>query len=134
MSFSNILNLTYWFSQPNTATKEVYWIWVGGLLALVAVGIFSLVVKMYLKDRSLNIFLEKLSSLGLTMGIFGFLFFFFRQQNVFLLGYRFWFLFWFLLLALWFYRIMNYYFKRIPQIKTEQEERMRKEKYLPGKR
>lgn len=131
MNFSNFLKSEYWFSQPSPAVKEVYWVWVGGLLILVAIGIFSLVAKMYLKDKTLNTFLDKLSSLGLTTGILGLIFFFFRQQNVFLLGYRMWFLLWGILFLVWAIKVLKYYFKRIPEIKSEQQERMRKQKYLP---
>lgn len=131
MEFGNLFTFSYWFSQPLPAEKEAYWIWVLILLAITAVGFGCLIYKNYIKDKGLSLVLEKASNLGLTIGVIGIMLFFFRQQNIFFLGWRFWFLLWFVGLIIWKARIVRFFLKRVPEIRSEQADRERKEKYLP---
>jgi hypothetical protein len=132
MSIRNLLYLSYWFKQPVIATRSVYLVWLFGLLVMVAVGIACYVWRRYAATKILNGVLEKIGNLASTMGITGLVFFFFRQQSVPFLGWRFWFLLWGIIVIAWAGRIIKYIVKRVPEIKAEQEAKARKEKYLPA--
>lgn len=132
MSFSNLFKGGYWFSQPIPAENASYQVMVGVLLVLIAIGFVSLFVRYYRKpQKAYSILLQKTGNMNLTMGIIGFALLFMRQQSVPLFGWRIWFLFWGIIFVIWDYKIAQFYFKRIPEIKRFEEEKARKEKYLP---
>lgn len=133
MSFSNLLYLSYWFSQPRVARGNVMWFWVLFFLALVFVGIVLKVIRAYKKDTELKTVLRRFGNVGLTMGFLGLLWLFFRQERVTFLSWRFWLLFWLIIMAFWLSSAIRYTFKRLPEIKREKWERETREKYLPKK-
>lgn len=131
MSFANLFYSSYWLKQPVIASRSIYYIWLGGLLVLVAAGLASLISERFIQSSVNKKILSKFGDLLSSMGIAGLILFFFRQQSVPLLGLRFWFLFWVVIFAIWLAKILKYIILRVPEIKIEQTEKARKEKYLP---
>jgi phosphotransferase system glucose/maltose/N-acetylglucosamine-specific IIC component len=133
MRLANLFYSTYWFKQPVVATKSAYFIWLIGLLAVFAVGLGALIASSAAKSNLNKTILRKFGDLFSNMGIAGLLLFFCRQQSIPLFGLRIWFLVWGIVFAIWLGFVLKYLFKRVPAIKLEQEEKARKEKYLPAK-
>lgn len=131
MNVKNLFYYSYWFSQPNLASKGVELLYLVILLAMVLGGIVALIVRRQTVMPAMQNLLNRYASCGITMGLAGLLLFYFRQQHVFFLGWRFWFLLWFVILAIWLYRLISYHVKRIPFIKAAHAERVAKEKYFP---
>ncbi len=131
MNLKNLFYFSYWFSQPNLTSKSVETLYLVILLALVLAGIVALIVRRKSVMPAMQNLLSRYASCGITMGLVGLMLFYFRQQHVHFLGWRFWFLLWFVLLAIWLYRLISYHVRRIPLIKAAHEQRVAKEKYLP---
>lgn len=133
MNIKNLFDIYYWFREPYSATGLSLWLLVGGFLFLILSGIALQISAQYVKAKTQSVLLKKISSLGLTMGILGLLWMFFRQERVAFLAWRFW---WIILAAAsawWVYKIIWYATKRAPALKIEQEKKERMEKYLPGR-
>lgn len=131
MSIRNFFYSSYWFSQPVIANRWVFWVWLLMLLAILAGGVAALIVKKSTEEKVMARIWQRVGNLGISMGLAGLLFFFFRQQSAYFLGWRFWFLGWAIVLAAWGASILKYYLKRVPEIRVEQAARLQKEKYLP---
>lgn len=131
MSLSNLFYWSYWFSQPRIARGEVLWFWVLFFLVLVLAGLILKIVRVYQEDTIIKNVLRKFGNIGLTMGLLGLLWLFFRQERIPFFAWRFWLLFWIFVLALWLPQTIRYAFKRLPEIKKEKWEREMREKYLP---
>lgn len=133
MNFKNLLEGSYWFSQPAPALGGVEKVYLGILLGLVFAAIVVLIMRRRQTINAVRLVMLRYASLGFTMGITGLLLFWFRQERVFFLGWRVWYGIWFVILAIWLYKLLYYTFKRIPVIKAEHAERQQREKYLPKK-
>ena len=131
MSFSNLFYSTYWLKQPVIAINKVYYIWLVVLLVLTGTGLVCLIAERFTEKGINKKILDKFGDLSSSMGIAGLIFFFFRQQSVPLLGYRIWFLLWAIVFVAWLGSILKYLFMRVPEVRAEQAEKARKEKYLP---
>ncbi len=131
MSIKNLFFSSYWFSQPGAAESWVRGVWIGLLLALVLVGIILLFVRRYQQAKALRLVYSRFSTCLIVMGMLGLMWFYFRQEQVLLLGWRFWVIPWFVVLAIWLAKIIRYVVKRLPQIEIENREREQREKYLP---
>lgn len=134
MSIRNLFYWSYWFQQPYIARDLVLWIWLVGFLGLVLAGLVVLFIKPYRLDNAEQRLLGRFSSCFLTMGILGLVWFFFRQERVVFLAWRFWLLIWFAVLLVWLVKNIRYAVKRLPQIKAEHATRAAQEKYLPGQK
>ena len=75
--------------------------------------------------------LKRLGSLGVTMGLLGFLYLFFAWQRAVLLGARFWLLVWLLTTLVWLFFILKYLLMVVPAKRREIDQRRRFEQYLP---
>lgn len=131
MRLSNLFYYTYWFKVPVIATGAVYWTMLLVLIGLVALGLAASAARKVFEEKSLGKLAQKINNFGVAMGLSGLVLFFFRQQSAPVLGWRIWFLVWGVFSIIWVVKILLYYFKRVPQIKSEQSERREKEKYLP---
>lgn len=131
MSLRNFLYGSYWFLQPDPAKGRVIAFYVVILLVLVLAGIVAMIVRQREKIKSVRLLYQRVGAFGFTMGLSGLLLFWFRQKEVFFLGWRLWYALWLVIALIWLYRLLHYAFKRIPVIKAEHEERALKEKYLP---
>ncbi len=134
MSLRNLFHSSYWFSQPELATHAVRWFWIVLFLTLILAGLVLLFLRRHQEAKALQAVFAGLSRCTLTLGILGLLWFYFRQERVLVLGWRFWLLLWVVVLAIWLGRILWYAVKRLPQIKAENKERENREKYLPKKK
>ena len=101
MSFSNLLDWNYWMSQPFMAIGWVKWFWLLFFFGLILAGLVMRLWRTYLVDNLVKEVLRRWSNLGVTMGIFGLLWFFFRQERAIFLAWRFWLLLLILISAWW---------------------------------
>lgn len=133
MAIDNIFHLSYWFYQPFTARGLSLWIFIGGFLLLVMAGLIFKMLVYYKEDKITRELLRRFGNFFFTLGFFGLVWMFFRQERVAFLAWRFWLLVWVLILVWWLAGIARYAVKRVPEIRKEQEERERIAKYLPKK-
>jgi hypothetical protein len=146
MNIANLIKFDYWFSQPFTARGFALWMLVGGFLLFIVAGLVFKILSQYTTPRpspnrggaeggvrSKKLVLKRVGSLGITMGFFGLIWMFFRQERVAFLAWRFWLLLWLAVTVFWAYRLVRYVLKRIPEIKAEEERRASIEQYLPKK-
>lgn len=133
MNITNLIKLDYWFSQPFTARGLTLWLLVGVFLLLIVKGLVLKIVSQYKDDKFKKLFFKRFGSFDITMGFFGLMWMFFRQERVAFLAWRFWMLLWSIVAIIWIYRLARYVIKRIPEIKAEEEKRVSIEKYLPKK-
>lgn len=131
MSFSNLWYASYWFGQPAPAAKVSLVLWLVLLLGSVLASLILLFLRYYTSERTRYLVYSRWSNFLLTMGVVGLFLFFFRQSHVVLLGWRMWFLPWFVVSAVWLYRLIAYTFKRVPTIKVEQALQARQARYMP---
>ena len=132
MNFSNLFKMDYWFSQPYSAYGFTFWAFVIFFLVLILLGIVLYILLSSKKDRTGRLVMKRTGNFGMTMGLLGLLWMFFRQESVVFLAWRFWLLLWVLMAVWWLARILEYIVKRIPQIKKEKEARHKMQKYLPN--
>ena len=88
-------------------------------------------ISKYSENKINKIVERRFSGFGCTMGLWGLVWMFFRQENIALLGWRFWLMLWLVIVLWWLARIMRYVVKRVPEIKKEKEEIEKLAKYLP---
>jgi hypothetical protein len=133
MNFSNILDWSYWFYQPFIARGTVMWIYVGIFLGGVLVGLVLKILTQRAKEKYAKKLLNSFGTIGLTVGLTGLLWLFFRQERVPFFAWRFWLVVIFGL-AIW-RLVVHIVFmaRRLPAIKNEHADKEAKEKYLPGK-
>lgn len=131
MNITNLFSWHYWFSQPFMARGVALWILVCGFLFFIIAGLVLKIIAQYVGAKPAKTLLRRFSTLGVVMGFLGLIWMFFRQERVAFLGWRFWWLVWLGFLAWWVIRTGYYIFKRLPQLKMEQEKKERIEKYLP---
>lgn len=131
MNITNLFQLDYWFSQPFTARGSALWLLVGGFLLFIVLGLVFKIISQYQQNKFNKLVLKRFGSLGITMGFFGLVWMFFRQERIAFLAWRFWLLLWVVVILIWVYRLARYALKRIPEIKAEEERRVNVEKYLP---
>jgi len=130
MNFKNLFYLDYWLSQPAVAKGTALWLLVGGFLLLIAVGLILRILVAYRQDKLDKIMLRRFGAFGMTMGLLGMMWMFFRQERIPFLAWRFWLLLWLLVAVWWLIRILEYIIKRVPVIRKEKISKEDKEKYL----
>jgi len=131
MNFMNLLDLSYWFHQPFIARGTTMWIWVMIFLIAVFGGLVLKFIQQRLTEKYQKKMVNSFSNLGLTCGLVGLLWLFFRQEQVPFLAWRFWLLF---LIGYALYEIiknLKFTFTRLPAIRAEHAEKAVKAKYLP---
>lgn len=134
MNLKNLLDWSYWFYQPFTARGGVMWFFVILFLALVLFGLTSKITRLYSQDKWYKEILRRIGNAGITMGLLGLLWLFFRQERVTFLAWRFWLLLWFVVSVIWLVKIVVYLVKRVPVIRQEAIKRSELNKYLPDKK
>ena len=133
MNLMNFFNLSYWFSQPDPALGFTKWFLVLSFLGLVLVGLVLRILLVKQKDKIIKDIYRRLSNIGFTIGVFGLLWMFFRQESVVFLAWRFWIIVIGFSFALLLIKVLNYIFKRVPKIKEENQKRLERQRYLPGR-
>lgn len=131
MHLSNLLTFSYWFNQPFMARGAAFYLLVIVFLVLTLFGLLSKIIRIYRDKNWQKEWLRRSGNFGLTMGLLGLLWFFFRQTDVFFLAWRFWLLLWLTGSFFWVYRLVWYLIVRVPKIKIESQSRAVQEKYLP---
>jgi len=132
MSLLNLFKLNYWFAQPFPALGWIKWTWVLLFLSFVILSVVFIFLRQYKsKDKFIKKVYTKSANLFLSVGLLGLLWMFFRQEKVPFLSWRFWLLLLVLILGFGLYRILHYFFKRLPQIKEEKIRQENIKKYIP---
>ncbi|MFH1292360.1 MAG: hypothetical protein ABIH87_04170 [bacterium] len=132
MAFKNLFYINYWFAQPFSVHGLTFWLFICIFLFLIAVGLVLRIWAQYVQDRSIKLIFRRFASFGMTMGLFGIIWTFFRQERVIFLAWRFWMLVWLLVSVWWMIDILKYVLKRLPVIKKEKQEKEQMGKYLPN--
>jgi len=130
MNFTNLFRMDYWFSQPFSAHGVIFWIFTVFFLALILGGIISRIICQYKKDKTDKVILKRFSNFGMTLGLLGIVWLFFRQEKVTFLAWRFWLVLWLVVAVWWLAKILEYIVRRVPQIKEEKQEKQKRNKYL----
>jgi hypothetical protein len=133
MNLKHLLDWSYWFYQPFTAQGGVMWFFVIFFLALVLFGLSAKITRLYQMDKWYKEILRRVGNAGITMGLLGILWLFFRQERVAFLAWRFWLLLWTVCAIIWLVKIVRYLLKRVSTIRQEEQKRSSLNKYLPGK-
>lgn len=133
MHIKNLLDWSYWFYQPFTARGGAMWFFVILFLVLVLFGLTAKIARLYGQDKCYKEIFRRAGNAGITMGLLGLLWLFFRQERVAFFAWRFWLLLWLVGAIIWVVKIVMYLVKRVPAIKEEQAKRSAMDKYLPGK-
>lgn len=135
MQIQNVLKGSYWFYQPFIAVGAVRWFWIVSFLVMILAGLIAKIVRVSNDKLSggTKEVLRRGGNLLITMGCLGWLWMFFRQQQVAFLAWRFWLLLWVVIFVWQAVKIAIYATKRLPVISTEQAKRDLQAKYLPKK-
>jgi amino acid transporter len=131
MSIKNFFYSSYWLSQPLIARGALAWVWFGFFASIVLAGIVLFVLRQYEKDSLKKEVYKRFGVIGLTMGMLGLVWFFFRQERIPFFSWRFWLLPWLPITAWWVYRVIHFTTKRVPVIRAQQLQKSIKDKYLP---
>lgn len=133
---SSLLSPRYWFDlTPTSLTGLTERILLVFFLVVFAVGLFFRLIERRKRfDRFKSRAWQRLSRVGLTMGVFGWLILFFGFEQIRLFGARFWFLFWLISVLVWLFFIWRDYYRVAPRERRLEEQRRQREKYLPRKK
>lgn len=133
MQIQNILKGSYWFYQPFIAVGAVKWFWIVSFLVMILFGLVAKIVRVANDKLSggTKEVLRRAGNLLIIMGCLGWLWMFFRQQQVAFLAWRFWLALWVILFVWQAVKIIYYATKRLPLISDEQAKRDLQAKYLP---
>lgn len=134
MRILNIFKSAYWVRQPVPAAGLVKWFWVFGFLGLVLAGLILYIVRQKTKDKITKEIYRRFANLGLTIGIFGLVWTFFRQEMIPILGMRVLLILLGIIFAFWLYKVLKYTIYRAPKIRKENLEREALNKYLPNRK
>ncbi len=125
---------SYWFSQPSVATGISRILWIVFPVLFVIIGLGARLINFPKLDQFKKRLVKQVGKIFLMVGVLDLIWFFCRQEQVYLLSFRFWLLF-IKIGVIWSaYRIYMYFKKRVPEIKQQQFERERLSKYLPKRR
>jgi small-conductance mechanosensitive channel len=133
MYFAQFFRLSYWFSIPLTENRVTYIVlWSLCALALVAaIGLRAYQTRV--QDSLRRKILIRFSNVAFFFGILGLILTFFRKETLPLLSWRIWSLIVLGITLYWLYGIIRYLRVRVPEIRKQNAERERFEKYLPKK-
>ena len=134
VDWGKLLTFDFWLAiRPGGLSNRFEIIFLVFLILLYALYIYSLYMQKHeMKDKHylfIN-FWNKFSSFSLTMAITFTFIFFFRYEGIPYFGGRFWMVAWFILGAIWFYKLLKYYYKTLPSLLAEQSARAQKMKYM----
>ena len=133
MSIFNLFRIEYWFSQPYILYGGAKWFWIFFILALIVGAVVFKFLQNKTMDKIKAEIYHRFGNVLTGVSFFLVFWFFFRQQHIPFLAWRFWWL-----IALFFavsstLKILKYILKRIPEIRKFEEEKQMREKYLPKK-
>jgi len=134
MSFSNLFHLSYWFSQPQTARGTALFLWVALFGVFFLAGLVLFIIRAKGKDNVKKEIFRRFGNFGLTIGLLGFVWLFFRQERAAFIAWRFWVLIFLIIAVWWLVKLVVYLIKRVPKIQEEKLRREIAEKYLPERK
>lgn len=128
----NIFSLGYLFAvQPGPFLPTIFKFIVPFFAVLIILGVVARKFANQNHFRPVKIFFTKIYHFTLTMGVLGFVYVFFRQQDVIYLAMPFWLLLWAVGALVWLGFILKYYFTDRPKQIKELTSEVEKKKYLP---
>lgn len=127
----NLFSLKFWFDltpDPLSPTNE--FILLSFFTALVMAAIILKIMNKKFDSYLIKI-ITRLRHLFLTMGIIGLFLLFFSYERAYILGSKFWYLFWGIGFLIWLGFILYDLLKKMPAEKKEKNRKESFEKYLP---
>lgn len=135
MNLSHLITLDFWFNLHQTALSpgmdKIFFLGFG--LCVIAGAIARISARQKKDDRYLLRAYKDFGNMLVTMGIIGLMFFFFTYEEIYLLGARFWFVLWAIGFAVWAGFIVRYVKVTIPLLRLRDEEKHKKNQYIPRK-
>ncbi len=135
--YAALLDYQYWFNpRPVPLGPSL----VGSIFAffgwfVIASAVLYLLARhMKKRDRLREGVIRRFARVLLTTALLGYMFLFFTYEQLPLLGMRLWFLVLFVLFTVWLVRAIIFTLKDYPQLRRQEVERKRYEKYLPKSR
>lgn len=122
---------SYWINQPAVLYGAAKWVWVIVLLGFTVLGLIFKIVQMARPNSFAREAWRRFGNLFLSLGLVGLIWFFFRQEQIMFLAWRFWLIPWVITFVWWLFKNAKYAVRRLPAIKAEQQARELKTKYLP---
>jgi len=123
----------YWFTLESPVVNSAFGYAVFAIFVAVFIGGF--IVKLVLQRKAKDAYDAEVrlrtSRMMLVMGLIGTILFFFSYEKAYLIGARFWYLFWGAGLLYWVFRIIWFAKKEVPQSRVERQQKIEREKYLP---
>ena len=133
---NTLFTLSFWFSKyPQALTptfEKIFFILFAAVL--LAGVVLRIVLNQRQRDHFATVIHQSITTLLMTMGGLGLVWFFFTYQQIPLIGARFWFLLWVIGLLAWAGWIARYAYKTVPQLKEEQHQRQERMKYFPPRK
>lgn len=133
MNLAKLFNWSYWFQQPLITNGWAMWFFILTFLGLVLLGLVAKIMRLYRPLKLEKEVLNRFGNWGISAGLVGLIWFFFRQERVAFFAWRFWLLGWTVWIGVWLVKNILYAVKRVPVIRREASERELKNKYLPNK-
>jgi len=131
MSVLNLLKIDYWFSQPYILYGGAKWFWWVFILTLIVISAVFKFLENKTLDKIKSEIYRRFGNVLIGVSFFLVFWFFFRQQHIPFLAWRFWWLLVLFFAASSSLNTMRYMLKRIPEIRKFEEEKKMREKYLP---
>ncbi len=136
MNLSHLFTLDFWFNLSPTALSpgmdKVFFFLFS--IMVVAGAVARILARKKNDDRYLVRAYTNFGNMLVSMGLLGFVFFFFTYEEIYLLGARFWFVILGVGLITWFAFIVRYVKVKIPELRLADEEKHRKNQYIPRKK
>ena len=133
MSIKNLLYWSYWFNQPSALKGTALVVWLVLFFALILAGIIALCIRAVQRGNAERKLFSRYGSLGIWMGLTGFIWLFFRQQEIIFLSSRFWLVLWATVFVWWLIKLLRYTLVRLPAVRREHLARAARDPYLPTK-
>ncbi len=133
MSIFNLFKIEYWFSQPYILYGGAKWFWLVFILALIIASFVFKYLQNHTLDKIKAEIYRRFGGVLLVLSSFLLIWFFFRQQRIPFLAWRFWWLPVLFFVASFALNTLRYMVKRIPEIRKFEEDKKIREKYLPKK-
>lgn len=133
MNLAKLFSWSYWFQQPLITAGWAMWFFILTFLGLILLGLVVKIMRLYCPDKWEKEILNRFGNFGISVGLVGLVWFFFRQERVAFFAWRFWLLGWLVWALIWFVKNIIYTTMRVPVIRKEENVRQTKNKYLPNK-
>ena len=126
------LTLSFWFNlDPLPPTLLASRVVFSGFIVLVIAGLVLRLFRHRSQEKLQRALLARVANLLTTMGLLGFIFFFFLYEQINFFGSHFWFLLWLIGVVVWIVTIVRFARIQVPAMRGQQSRQKERAKYLP---